>query len=351
MSKTRLQKINTLLGKMNSPPYRLNQIKDAIYKSGIEEYSEIKVLPQKIRHALSRNLGNQILTLKSLHEIKGGQAHKVLFETADKQKIETVRMLFRPSSARDAFHSSLCISSQSGCALACKFCATGAIGFKKNLTADEIVDQVLHFKKRRLSVNSVSFMGMGEPLANPNIWDSLEILSDPKQIGISRHKISVSTVGIIPGIEKLIEEYPQVNLAFSLHSPFENQRRQIMPISKAYPIKAVMKYVRKYVETTNNKIFIAYALIQGINDSIDHSKALVDLIKSQGSSRYLYHVNLIRFNPAPVIKDFKRPERNTVNAFMKIISNSGLNVTLRQSFGLDIYAACGQLYGKENSVF
>ncbi|OGC52436.1 hypothetical protein A3B64_00035 [candidate division WWE3 bacterium RIFCSPLOWO2_01_FULL_37_24] len=343
---TRLEKIGNILNNMNSPPYRFEQVKQAIYNNGIESYSEISTLSKDLREVVIEKLGDKVLSLTNIYEMEGGQAQKILFETTDRQRIETVRMLFKPTDERDYFHSSLCISSQSGCVLACKFCATGAIGFKKNLTADEIADQVLYFKQKKLPAGSVSFMGMGEPFANPNLWEAIKILTDKDKIGISRHKISVSTVGLVPGIERLTKEFPQINLAFSLHTPFSDQRAELMPITKAYSIETVMESVKKYVLATNNKVFIAYALMEGTNDSLEHAKALVSLIKKQGAKSYLYHVNLIRFNPGPGTVEFKRPSVTRVDKFMEIIEKAGIRVTLRQSFGLDIYAACGQLYGK-----
>ena len=331
---------------MNSRPYRFEQIKHAIYKSGVEDYSEIGTLPEVLKEVLIESLGSKVLSLTNIYQMEGEQVQKILFETADGQRIETVRMLFKPTDQRDYFHSSLCISSQSGCALACEFCATGVIGFKKNLTADEIVDQVLYFRQKKIPVRSVSFMGMGEPFANPNLWDALRILTDKDKMGISRHKISISTVGLVPGIKRLTREFPQISLAFSLHTPFSEQRTELMPVTKAYSIDVVMEAVRNYVLHTNNKVFIAYALMEGINDSIEHAKMLVKLIGKQGAKSYLYHVNLIRFNPGPGTSKFKRPSIGRVSRFAEVIEKAGINVTLRQSFGLDIYAACGQLYGR-----
>ncbi len=346
MTDLRLDKIQTLLESINSPPFRLGQVRHALYEEGVEYYSQISTVPKSMRQLLSETLGDRVLSLTNIFEATGGQAQKILFETQSKQRIETVRMLFRPTKERDTLHTSLCISSQSGCALACKFCSTGAIGFKKNLTADEICDQVLYFLQKKHPVDSVSFMGMGEPFANPNIWDSLKILTSKDTLGISRHKISISTVGLIPGIEKLITDFPQINLAFSLHSPFNDQRSELMPINKIYPIEDVMAFVQRYVLATNNKVFIAYALMEGINDSSEHAKALIKLIKNQGIKSYLYHINLIRFNPGPGTEEFKKPKSEAINSFMQLLKDGGLSVTLRQSFGVNIYAACGQLYGK-----
>lgn len=254
-------------------------------------------------------------------------------------------MSFKPNAQRKNWHHSLCVSSQSGCALACRFCATGAVGFKKNLSAEEIVDQILYFKQNNLPIDSIVFMGMGEPFANPNLFEALKIITDPELMGISPQRLSVSTVGIVPGIKRLTEEFPQINLAFSLHSPFEEERLTLMPITKAYPIQVVMKSLAEYVSKTNNKVFIAYILLGGINDSLAHAKALAELIHAQGEKAYLYHVNLITFHPGNTLTEYKNPSSETVSKFMKYLTDYSISNTLRQNFGLDIDGACGQLYG------
>ena len=291
---------------------------------------------------LKEKLGG-ILTLKNINEVKGGQAHKVLFETRDKERIEAVRMIFHPD---DDIHESLCISSQSGCSLGCTFCATGAVGFKKNLTEDEISDQILYFKINNLKISSISFMGMGEPFANPNLFEALKIITDPNFLGISPRRLSISTVGLIPGIKRLTKEFPQINLAFSLHSPFPNQRLEIMPITKAYPINNIFDALDEHIKETNKRVFIAYILLKGVNDSPEHAKEIIKIIKERGRLSYLYHVNLIRYHPGPTISQFEKPNKESVNRFMEIIKDAGTNCTLKQSFGIKIYAACGQLYAK-----
>jgi 23S rRNA (adenine-C8)-methyltransferase len=342
-SKTKIEKIEEVLKKHQAPSFVLAQIKHAIYKEGILDYEKITTLPKSLRTALKSELGD-VLSLKNIFETEGGQAHKVLFETRDGQKIESVRMLFRPD---DDVHESICISSQSGCALGCKFCATGGIGFKKNLTSEEISDQVLYFRTK-YDTGSISFMGMGEPLSNPdNVFDALKTLTDPLLLGISDRKINVSTVGIVPQIKRLNEEFPQVNLAFSLHSPFSKQRKELMPITNAYPIDEVFKVLDERIILTKRRIFLAYILLGGVNDSDEHVKGLVDVIKKRGKHSYLYHVNLIRFHPGPM-ELFDKPSIARVGKFQEILNKNNISNSLRQSFGLNIYAACGQLYGGYN---
>ena len=290
------------------------------------------------------------MTLKKVSETRANQAHKILFETRDGHRIETVRMVFKPSKERKKEHVSICISSQSGCALGCKFCVTGAVGFKKNLTADEIVGQALYFEKQGLKIGNISFMGMGEPFANEdNVFKALDVFTNPELMGIGSRRISVSTVGIVHGIKRLTRDHPQVNLAFSLHTPFPKQRLEIMPITRKYPIDEVMKAIDEHVRKTKRKVFIAYALFSDFNDSVEHAKSLADLIKSRKNS-YLYHVNLIRYNPGSADSRFKRPSVARVYKFRETLLRMRVRHTLRQSFGTNIDAACGQLHAGYSPV-
>ncbi|MFH1899484.1 MAG: radical SAM protein, partial [Patescibacteria group bacterium] len=257
---SRIKTIENILNKVNAPPYRKKQVYNGIYRQHLETFSDLTSVPKDLRAALAQKLGERVLCLTSICETQDNQADKVLFETQDKNKIEAVLMTFKPNEERTEDHQSLCVSSQSGCALGCRFCATGAVGFKKNLSADEITDQVLYFLQQGKVVNNVSFMGMGEPFANPNLFDALKILTDKDKLGYGQRHISISTVGIVPGIQRLQKEFPGVSLAFSLHSPFPKQRLQLMPITKTYPIDTVMKALKDFVNETNKKVFIAYVL-------------------------------------------------------------------------------------------
>jgi len=341
---SRIKTIESILNKINAPPYRKRQVYAGIYRQHLKTFSDLTSVPKDLRGALAQKLGEKVLSLRSIYETKDSQADKVLFETRDKNRIEAVLMTFKPNEERTEDHQSLCISSQSGCALGCKFCATGAVGFKKNLSADEITDQVLYFLQQSKVVNNVSFMGMGEPFANPNLFDALKILTDKDKLGYGQRHISISTVGIVPGIQRLQKEFPGVSLAFSLHSPFPKQRLQLMPITKTYPIDTVMKALKDFVNETNKKVFIAYVLLENVNDSIDHAKEIARLIKNQGDKHYLYHVNLIRFNPGSTFGLFKKPSTARVSTFRKALDRYGIKNTLRQGFGVKINAACGQLY-------
>lgn len=342
----RISTITYILDSLNAPVYRRKQVLEGIYRQYISSYADLTVLPKEIRQALENGLGTQVLSINPVQEIHDNQANKVLFETKEHNRFEAVLMTFRPNESRSEEHQSLCLSSQSGCALGCTFCATGAIGLKQNLSADEITDQALYFLQQKRIVKNIAFMGMGEPFANPSLFDALKVLTDKDKMAYSPRRISISTVGIIPGIKRLQKEFPNINLAFSLHTPFQEQRLQLMPVTKTYPIVDVMHALQEFVGSTNKRVFIAYVLLAGVNDSVDHAKELAKLIMRQGAKSYLYHVNLIRFNPGTTFKRFAAPETAQIELFQSILESRGITTTLRQSFGTEINAACGQLYAK-----
>jgi 23S rRNA (adenine-C8)-methyltransferase len=335
--------VENYIVELGEPKFRLKQIQTAIYTQFVRNFSDITTLSLSLRTNLQEKYGT-INSLKILHTVTGDQAEKVLFETKNGNLIEAVKLSYKATSQRGA-HTALCISTQSGCAMGCQFCATGAIGFKQNLSADEIVSQYLYFRQRGDNIDSIIYMGMGEPFANPdNLFASLHIFTDKNLLALSPTRLSISTVGIIPGIERLIKEFPHVNLTFSLHSPFDEQRSQFMPVNKTYPINEVFKTLDKYIIETKNRVFIAYTLLKDFNDSEAHALALTNLIKTNTDTSYLYHVNLIRYNPCPSEVVFERSTPDTVKAFQEILEKSRISNTLRQDFGVDIDAACGQLY-------
>ncbi len=342
---SRLETIKNILEANSSASWRIEQIKEAIFSAKISRYSQISNLPKDLKEQIINTLGDDILTLKKVNEIKGQQAHKVLFETKDGHQIESVRLSYHLRSNRvSKIHHPLCISTQSGCALGCLFCATGAIGFRKNLTTDEILDQVLYFLKNNLAVDSIIFMGMGEPLSNPdNTFEAIDMLTDENLLGISPRHLSISTVGIVPGIERLTRDYPNVNLAFSLHNPFNDERAKLMPVTNAYPIERVMDAIDHHLTVTNRKVFLAYILLKDINDSIRHAIALANLVKTTPDRLRLLHVNLIRYNSGHTLTTFQKPTNSVVEKFQAVLTQNKIHHTLRADFGTDINAACGQL--------
>jgi 23S rRNA (adenine-C8)-methyltransferase len=341
MNQSKYDRLRDWISENKLPRYRFNQITYAIFRDRISEFARMTTLPKHLRNDLIADFGNSMLAIKPVAQSHSRQATKYLFELSDHRMIEAVAMKYLSG------WKSFCISSQVGCSMACAFCATGAIGLKRNLTADEITDQVLHFHLARDSIDSVSFMGTGEPLANPETFIALRMLTDEELFDTSPRRITVSTVGVIPGIQRLTQEFPQVNLVFSLHSPFNDQRNQLIPLNRAFPMERVMQCLDEHIQRTNRQVSMAYMLLSGVNDSMAHADALVALLKGRGAWDYLYHVNLIRYNPATgAPADFVAPEQSAVEQFMRWLVRGGLKVTLRQSFGANIDAACGQLHGR-----
>ena len=357
MLMSKFNKVKKILERTREPPYRFEQITDAIFKQRVKSFDEMKCLPLKVRSNLKKELGG-LLSLKPKKIQKALQVEKVLFELKDKNCIETVRVKFKNNSGKE--WNSLCVSCQVGCPVGCSFCATGKMGFVRNLTVDEITDQVLYFHLRGEEIRTISFMGMGEPLLNQNISPAIEVLTSNNLFNYSQRRISISTVGIALELEKHIMKYPNVNISYSLHSPFEEQRRQLVPLTNAASIKEVLKVLSKYVEKYKRKVFIGYVMIGGVNDTKEHLRKLIEVINDQEHS-YIYHVNLIKYNSVstllPVtnrqqlleykqvhaIVGFRSSSKSRIDFFIRSLRKEKINVTLRQSFGSDIDAACGQL--------
>lgn len=354
---SRIEAVKHVLTANGEPSYRFGQVCSFIFKEPVKKYSEIFNISKKLRDDLIAALGNdEILTLKKLHEVSGEQVKKFLFSTADGERIESVLMFYKPQ--RDDFHKefhiSLCVSTQVGCGMGCKFCTTGnLVGLKRNLSADEIVDQVLYFKKEGIEIDSVFFSGMGEPFANPNFFEALNMLIGKDYLGMSARKFSVSTVGIVPRINELTEKFPQVNLALSLHFPTDELRLKYMPVNKAYDLEKVLEALKNHVVKTNRKVFIAYVMLKNVNDNLEYAQHLVELIKSQKEHAYLFHVNLIEFHKGSTKEFFDCSSKESITKFKEYLNSNGISVTIRKNFGEEIEAACGQLYAqynKENPV-
>lgn len=335
---SRNEKIEDALIESNAPPFRWKQVYRAVYKdSSIKRYSEIFNIPGELRNKLSERMGDEIISLeKEIHQENYG-TEKVLFRTVDNYPIETVKMHYE--NGRNTY----CISVQSGCAMGCAFCATGKMGLNRNLTRDEIVDQVLYFRKNGYEVDNIVFMGMGEPFANPETYPALDILTDQKMFELGKRHISVSTVGIVPGIKRMTEHYPQINLALSLHTPFQDQRERLVPIAKSYPVRVIMDALADHIRKTNRKVFIAYILLGGVTDTYKHAEELARLINSYEEESYLFHVNLINYHEIPGEMEFKKSSEENLERFRKILYDAGIRTTVRQDFGESIDAACGQL--------
>lgn len=325
-----------LFAELKLPAFRLAQAERAFYVELVDGWEDITPFPKDLRAKLAQEIPwNSLKDIKTIESVKGDTV-KTLFETADNLKIEAV--LMRHEGGRNT----VCISSQVGCAMACAFCATGTMGWKRNLKAEEIVEQVLFYarflKKSGAHVTNVVFMGMGEPLNNyDEVMKAVRILNDQEGMCIGARHITISTCGLVPGIKKLADEPLQINLAISLHSAIDSTRSKIMKVNSAYPLKKLMAAVDEYAEKTNRKVFFEYLLLKGINDNDDHVKALSDLL---GHNKRLFHVNLIKYHDTHVFQASPKEKRE---AFMNRLMRAGIPVTFRISFGEDIEAACGQL--------
>ena len=278
------------------------------------------------------------------------QTRKVLFRLEDNNTIESTLMFFRnPGTGRE--RRTVCVSSQVGCAIGCNFCATGQQGFVRNLSAGEIIDQVLFFS-RRFSENSkepvkgknqkwltnVVFMGMGEPLANyDNVRQAITMLNSPKGMGLGFHHVTLSTSGLVPQIRQLAAENLQFQLAVSLHAANDELRNLLVPVNKKYPLDQLISVCKEYIGKTNRNIFIEYALFDGVNDSLHNADELVGLLDGLQCS-----INLILGNHVPS-SDFQPSPRETALVFQKKLISTGIRTMLRVSRGADIEAGCGQL--------
>ena len=342
--------------------YRLKQIKKAVFVDLINNWDEATTLSKELRAGLYKKFPIESLEFLSLLESKNKDSVKAILKLKDENIIETVLMRHLRPARTPSLQSgdlagqddvkegrnTVCVSSQAGCAMGCGFCATGKMGLKRNLTGEEIVDQVLFFaqllKKENQAANNVVFMGMGEPFLNyDNVIEAIKILNDKDGFNLGVRRISVSTCGIIPGIEKFADENTQVNLAVSLHAADDKTRSKLMPINKTYPLAELMKAVNYYVEKTNRKVMFEYLLIDGVNDRPEDAVRLAKLMKNS-----LYHVNLIKYHDTG--SGLKPSPQAKRTRFFDALKKLGVSVTFRVSFGEDILAACGQLAGKINDL-
>lgn len=327
--------LTNLVQSMGQPKFRAVQIWQGVYVnlwSGIENFIS---LPMAMR-----NLFKETISLASLsvaRELKSSdhQTRKILFSLPDGQQIESVWMGYHD-------RNTLCISTQAGCAMNCSFCATGQMGFKRNLTSGEIVEQVLYFARELHQhdqhVTNIVFMGMGEPFHNyENVMAAIDRLNDEKGFNFGARRMTISTVGIVPQIKRFADEKRQVNLAVSLHSPADDLRSSMMPVNKKYSISDLLEACHYYVQVTHRRITFEYALIHDVNDSPETAEALARRLKG-----LLCHVNLIPLNPT---KNFQGQAATTdrVQQFKAVLDRYNIPCTVRLRRGIDIKAGCGQL--------
>jgi 23S rRNA (adenine2503-C2)-methyltransferase len=307
------------------PSYRVAQVWEWAAR-GATSYAEMTNLPVALRAQLEEQA--PFSTLQVMHEAKSVDGTvKVLFHTNEGHPVEAVLMRFRDG------RRSVCVSSQSGCPLTCTFCATGQMRFRRNLTAWEILDQALHFRRME-AIDHVVFMGMGEPMLN---FDAvIEAARRLPDVGVTHRRTTISTVGWLPGLTRFIDEVEEpIRLALSLHAPADALRSEIMPVNDRYPLEDVIAECRRYFELRRRKVFVEYVMLDGVNDSLEHARELVDLL-----DRTIFKVNLIPYNPTGM---YDGSSRETIAQFKDALHGAGFSPTVRLTRGRDIAAACGQL--------
>jgi 23S rRNA (adenine2503-C2)-methyltransferase len=317
--------LETELAAAGEPDYRSRQVWEWAAR-GARSYEEMTNLPADLRERLAEWVPYSSLVLEQEARSDDGTV-KALFSTLDGRPIEAVLMRFRDG------RRSICVSSQSGCPLTCTFCATGQMAFGRNLTASEILDQALHFRRTE-AVDHCVFMGMGEPMMNLDaVLDACERLPE---VGITHRRTTISTVGWIPGIEQLTAQEMPIRLALSLHAADEALRSEMMPVNERYPLADVLAACREHHAETNRKVFIEYVMLAGVNDRYEQAMALADSLGPDA-----FKVNLIPYNPTA--SGFEGSGPGAIEAFRAALAERGVPVTVRLTRGRDIDAACGQL--------
>jgi 23S rRNA (adenine2503-C2)-methyltransferase len=320
-----LSLLDEVLAARGAPAYRSGQVW-AWAARGSSGYGAMTNLPRSLRDALEVSVPFSTLDVETERTSRDGTV-KTLFRTWDGHPVEAVLMQYRDG------RRSLCLSSQSGCPLTCTFCATGQMAFGRNLTASEILDQALHFRRRE-RVDHAVFMGMGEPMLNLD-----EVLAASRRLpdlGITHRRTTISTVGWLPGLRRFVDEVEEpIRLALSLHAPDDELRSRIMPVNERYPVVDVLAECRRHHAATNRRVFVEYVMLAGVNDAPEQARMLAGLL-----GRETFKVNLIPYNPTGV---YDGSPRARIAAFKAVLDRAGVPATVRLTRGRDIEAACGQL--------
>jgi 23S rRNA (adenine2503-C2)-methyltransferase len=320
-----LAALDTALGRHGEPRFRARQIW-LWTAGGAGGYAEMTNVPTMLRAALEKELPFSTLSLEHEARSRDGTV-KALFRTSDGHPVEAVLMRFRDG------RRSVCVSSQSGCPLTCTFCATGQMRFRRNLSASEILDQALHFRRAE-AIDHCVFMGMGEPMLN--IDEVLAAARRLPDLGVTHRRTTVSTVGWLPGLQRFVDEVEEpVRLALSLHAAEPALRSQLMPVNDRYPLREVLAECRRYFVLRRRKVFVEYVMLGGVNDRVEQARSLAELLDPQ-----VFKVNLIPYNPTGA---FTGSTPKAIAAFEAELRRNGVPATVRLTRGRDIAAACGQL--------
>ncbi len=327
-----LEELTSFLVSAGEKPFRAKQLYEWIHQKLAAGYDEMTNLPKSLKEKLIEIADFPSLTAaeEKISQIDG--TRKYLFALSDGNIIESVLMKYKHGN-------SVCISSQVGCRMGCRFCASTLDGLERNLSPAEMLDQIYRIQKLTGErVSNVVVMGSGEPLDNyDNLVKFIRLLTDENGLNISQRNVTVSTCGIVPGILKLAEEKLQITLALSLHAPNDEVRKSLMPVANRYPLSDVLSACHTYFEKTGRRITFEYSLVSGVNDNLKEAAALAALLKAQHG-----HINLIPVNPIKE-RDYVQSDRKAIEAFKNLLEKNGINVTIRREMGRDINGACGQL--------
>lgn len=329
-----LEELKKELVNIGEKPFRAEQIFKWIYQEKVREFDDMTNISLDLRKKLKENYTMCNYNILKKQESKDGTI-KYLFDVLDGNAIETVLMSYHHGY-------SICVSSQIGCKMGCKFCASTGINFVRNLTSGEIVEQILAVEQDAgIKISNVVFMGIGEPLNNyNNVINSIKIINNPKGLNIGARHISISTSGLIPGIYRLAKENIQCTLSISLHATNNIKRSNMMPVNNVFPIEELIQACKDYIDKTNRRISFEYALAKDSNDNLEDAKGLVKLLKGM-----LCHVNLIPINKIEN-GEYTKSSNENVMKFRDYLNEHGIVATIRRELGSDIDAACGQLRKK-----
>jgi 23S rRNA (adenine2503-C2)-methyltransferase len=340
-----LEAIEEFLQKNNEKKFRAKQIYQWLWQKNVSSFDQMSNIPAQLRQKLAENFELKNIKITYSQKSQTDNSIKYAFATSDNLYIEGVLI---PSSNNKRV--TACISTQVGCPLGCKFCATGTMGLKRNLTSAEIYEQVFILNQEAIKnydkkLSNIVVMGMGEPLLNyNNLMRALNFVTSEKAMAMSPSRITISTVGLVEKIRKLADDMPKFNLAISLHSAINSNRSEIMPVNKSNPLPKLIEALKYYNKKTGKRITFEYLLIDKITDTMEHAKALAEFCKNFPSK-----INLIEFNPVSHI-DYKCSKPQNIQKFFKYIESKNIVVTIRRSKGQDIDAACGQLALKKKKL-
>jgi 23S rRNA (adenine2503-C2)-methyltransferase len=340
LSGVAIEELTTWFAARGEPAYRASQVRSAVWKGSASGASELTTLPRPLATALDEAFRWSTLDDETIVASDGGQTEKALHRLADGATVESVLMHYPATATRRARHT-LCISSQAGCAVGCPFCATGELGFTRDLQTAEILDQV-RSANRRLGagerITNLVFMGMGEPLLNlDRVLESVAALNDPTGLGLGARHITVSTSGVVPGIRRLTALGPQFTLAISIHAARDALRDVLVPLNRRWPVAEVVAAAREHARATRRRVSYEVTMIGGVNDTEADAAALAELLRGD-----LAHVNLIPMNPV-AHTPWQASAMPVIERFAARLKAAGIPVTIRRNRGVEIGAACGQL--------